>query len=142
MESRLYRKLLDPSEGGDEHAGGPFLRSEEDPHDTFLDFLSGATPTNVPPEVWFEHEAIPAQPGKPIVVSGRDSYDRDRDDMDNLAYWWTLISRPADSRVSLSDRRASRLELRPGHGGELRVGLARRGRQGVVGAPAHHGRGL
>ena len=126
QESRLYRKILDPSEGGDEHAGGAFLREDEEPHDTFLDFLSGATPSNVPPDVWFEHESIPAQPGKPVIVSGRDSYDRDRDDMENLAYWWTLISRPVDSRVSIDDRRGSRLRLMPDTGGSyvlsLRVG--------------------
>ena len=125
-QSRLYRKILDPSEGGDEHAGGPFLRTDEEVHDTFLDFISGATTANVPPEVWFEHDAIPAKPGTTVPVSGRDSYDRDRDDMENLAYWWTLISRPADSRVLLDDRRGSILRLTPDTGGSyvlsLRVG--------------------
>ena len=125
-ESRLFLKVLDAGEGGDPHVGGSFFSSDDDIHDTLLDFVSGATPTNLPPEVWFEKSEIRAKPGEEIVIDGRGSYDRDRDDMDNLAYWWTLYARPAESRVIVDDRRGSRVTFTPDTGGTyvftLRVG--------------------
>lgn len=125
-ESRLFLKLLDAGEGGDPHVGGSFFTSDDEIHDTLLDFVSGATPTNLSPEVWFEKSEIRAKPGEEIIIDGRGSYDRDRDDMDGLTYWWSLYARPAESRVIVDDRRASRLTFTPDTGGTyvftLRVG--------------------
>jgi hypothetical protein len=125
-ESRVYRKLLDRAEGGDDHVGGSFFGMEDEVHDTFLDFLSGATPTNLAPEVWFESSEVRAKPGETVHLDGRGSFDRDRQDQDRLTYWWELYARPASSRVLVADRRASRLEFIPDTGGSyvffLRVG--------------------
>lgn len=125
-ESRLLLKPLDPLEGGDPHVGGVLLAPDTEAYDRLLDFLCGATPTNLPPEVYFEKPEIRARPGETVVIDGRGSYDRDREDMEHLAYHWTLVARPAESRVRLADRRASRLEIKPDTGGsyvvELRVG--------------------
>lgn len=125
-ESRLFLKLLDPADGGDPHVGGAFFTPDDEIHDTLLDFVSGATPTNLAPEVWFEHGELRGKPGELVVLDGRGSYDRDRDDMERLAFWWTLYARPAESRVIVQDRRASRLEFTPDTGGTyvftLRVG--------------------
>jgi hypothetical protein len=124
--SRLFLKLVGPAEGGEPHVGGVFVHPDGARYDTLLDFVSGATPANLPPEVWFEKDEIRAQPGHEIVIDGRGSYDRDRDDMDHLAFWWELVARPAGSRVLLQDRRASRLVVTPDTGGtyvfRLRVG--------------------
>ena len=126
QDSRFLRKILDLQDGGDEHVGGSFVGRDEEMHDTLLDFLSGATLTNLPPEVWFEKTEVRAKPGETVVLSGADSYDRDRDDMERLRYWWTLHARPAESRVLVQDRRASRLTVEPDTGGtyvfHLRVG--------------------
>lgn len=125
-ESRLLLKVLDPGAGGDSHAGGSFVRPDEEAYDDLLDFVSGATPTNLPPEVFFEKSELRAKPGEKVVVDGRGSFDRDRDDMDRLAYVWEVYARPAESRVALDDLRASRLEFEPDTGGSyvfrLRVG--------------------
>lgn len=125
-ESRLFLKVLDAGDGGDPHVGGSFVTSDDEMHDTLLDFVSGATLTNLPPEVWFEKSEVRAKPGEKVVIDGRDSYDRDRDDMGKLAYWWSLYARPAESRVIVQDRRASRLTFEPDTGGTyvftLRVG--------------------
>ncbi|MDF1703113.1 MAG: hypothetical protein P1V36_18345, partial [Planctomycetota bacterium] len=125
-ESRIFLKVLDPGEGGDPHVGGSFFSSDDDMHDTVLDFVSGATPTNLPPEVWFEKSELRAKPKEEVVIDGRGSYDRDRDDMEKLAYWWSLYARPAESRVIVDDRRASRVTFHPDTGGTyvftLRVG--------------------
>lgn len=125
-ESRLLLKVLDPGEGGDPHVGGHFVSSDDDMHDTLLDFVSGATLTNLPPEVWFEKTELRAKPKEEVVIDGRGSYDRDRDDMDDLVYWWSLYARPAESRVTVDDRRASRITFFPDTGGTyvftLRVG--------------------
>jgi len=125
-ESRLFLKTLSVGEGGDPHVGGSFFRTEDEAHDTLLDFISGATLTNLPPEVWFEHTEIRAKPKEEVIIDGRGAFDRDREDMDKLAYWWALYARPAESRVIVADRRASRLAFRPDTGGTyvftLRVG--------------------
>ncbi|MDJ0976093.1 MAG: hypothetical protein QNJ98_16660 [Planctomycetota bacterium] len=125
-ESRLYLKVLDPGDGGDPHVGGAFVRMDEPEHDTLLDFVSGATPKNLPPEVYLGEDSFRVKPGDEITLDGRDSYDRDREDMENLAFYWTLKAQPPDSIVALSDRRASRLQFKPDTGGsyvvELRVG--------------------
>ena len=125
-ESRLFLKILDLSAGGDEHIGGSFFSEEDDEHDTMLDFLSGATLTNLPPDVYFDKPEVRAKPGETVIVDGRGSFDRDRQDRDKLAYWWELFARPAESRVLVQDRRASRLEITPDTGGSyvflLRVG--------------------
>ncbi len=116
-DSRLVLKVLAPGDGGDPHVGGAFVRPETDEHDALLDFVSGATLLNLPPEVWFEKSEVHAKPKQEVIIDGRGSYDRDRDDMEHLAYWWELISRPAESRVSVRDRRASRLVFEPDTGG-------------------------
>ncbi len=116
-ESRLLLKVMEPGEGGDPHVGGAFVKVETDEHDLLLDFVSGATLTNLPPEVWFEKSEVRAKPKQEVIIDGRGSFDRDRDDMENLAYWWELYSRPAESRVSVQDRRASRLTFSPDTGG-------------------------
>ena len=125
-ESRLFLKVLAPGEGGDPHVGGAFIREEEEAHDLLLDFVSGATLTNLPPEAWFEQAEVRAKPHETVIIDGRASFDRDRDDMQRLAYWWELVARPAESRVIVQDRRASRLEVTPDTGGSyvfrLRVG--------------------
>jgi len=125
-ESRLYLKILAVGEGGDEHVGGSFFSTEDDEHDTMLDFLSGATLTNLAPEVWFEKQEIRAKPREKVVVDGHGSFDRDRGDMDRLTFWWELYARPAESAVTVQDRRASRLVFEPDTGGSyvffLRVG--------------------
>ena len=125
-ESRLFLKILDAGDGGDPHVGGSFVTSDDEMHDTLLDFVSGATLANLPPEVWFEKSEIRAKPGDEVVIDGRGSYDRDRDDMEKLGYWWSLYARPAESRVIVDDRRASRLTFKPDTGGTyvftLRVG--------------------
>ena len=125
-ESRLYLKILAVGEGGDEHVGGSFFSTEDDEHDTMLDFLSGATLTNLVPEVWFEKQEIRAKPREKVILDGRGSFDRDREDMDKLTFWWELYARPAESAVTVQDRRASRLVFEPDTGGSyvffLRVG--------------------
>ena len=125
-ESRLYLKLLGPAEGGDPHVGGTFIATDDEMHDALLDFVSGATLVNLPPEVWFEKSELRAKPGEEVVIDGRGSFDRDRDDMERLTYWWELYARPAGSRVTVQDRRASRLTFAPDTGGtyvfRLRVG--------------------
>ncbi|MDA1194665.1 MAG: hypothetical protein O2894_05725 [Planctomycetota bacterium] len=125
-ESRLYLKVLAAGDGGDPHVGGSFLSTEDELHDTLLDFLSGATLTNLVPEVWFEQRELRANPKDEVTLDGRGSYDRDRDDMAHLGYWWTLHARPAESRVSIDDRRGSRIVFKPDTGGTyvftLRVG--------------------
>lgn len=122
-ESPLLRKVLDPALGGDPHVGGAFLKDDEPEYDTLLDFCSGATPTNLPPEVYLGAE-IRTKPGEPVVVDGSGSFDRDRKDL--LIYRWDLAASPPGSRVALSDVRASRVEFVPDLGGtyllRLRVG--------------------
>jgi hypothetical protein len=125
-ESRLLRKVLEPADGGDGHAGGAFLSTEDAAYDVLLDFVSGATLSNLPPEIWFEKSEIRAKPGETVEIDGRGSYDRDIEDMDDLAWYWELYARPAGSRVLIDDRRASRLTFEPDTGGSyvfrLRVG--------------------
>jgi hypothetical protein len=122
-DSRLIRKVLEPSEGGDEHVGGAFLHSEEEDYDALLDFASGATLGNLPPEVWLEGEPR-GKPGQPVIVDGRGSFDRDRGD--ELVYRWELVAVPPGSRTALADASASRAEFVPDLGGSyvlrLRVG--------------------
>jgi len=125
-ESRLLLKVLVAAEGGDPHVGGAFVQEEQEAYDRLLDFVSGATLTNLPPEVFFEQSELRAKPHETVVIDGRGSFDRDREDRQHLSYWWTLQARPAESRVIVRDRRASRLEVTPDTGGSyvfsLRVG--------------------
>jgi len=116
-ESRLYLKLLNPADGGDPHVGGPFVDADDERHDTLLDFVSGATLSNVPPEVYLGETSILSKPGDKVVLDGRDSYDRDRGDMDKLVYWWELYAKPPGSIAHLPDKRASRFEFEPDMGG-------------------------
>ncbi len=122
-ESRLYLKLLEPADGGDPHLGGAFLRRDDELHDTVLDFVSGATLDNLAPEVWFEHAEVRTRPGEAIFLDGRGAFDRDRSDMEGLAFRWALIARPAESRALVSDLRASRVEFVPDTGGTYVVSL-------------------
>ena len=125
-ESRLIRKVLAAADGGDPHVGGSFVQLETEEHDLLLDFCSGRTPRNIPPDPWLGKAELRAQPGESVVIDGRDSFDRDREDMESLVYWWTLVAKPPDSSFQLSDRRASRFEFLPDQMGsyafELRVG--------------------
>ncbi len=116
-ESRLYLKLLHPADGGDPHVGGPFVGVDDEEHDTLLDFVSGATLSNLPPEVYLGETSILAKPGEEVVIDGRDSYDRDREDMDKLVYWWELYAKPPGSSAQLPDKRASRFVFEPDMGG-------------------------
>lgn len=122
-ESRLYRKVLEPADGGDPHVGGAFVAMDTAEHDTLLDFISGATLVNLPPEVYLGEDSFRVKPGAEVVLDGRDSYDRDREDMDSLAFYWTLKAQPPDSIAALADRRASRLVFKPDTGGSFVVEL-------------------
>ncbi len=113
-DSPLLLKVLDPADGGVAHVGGSFVRAETDDHDLLLDFVSGATPTNLPPEVYLGPD-LRAKPGEVVAVDGRGSFDRDREDV--LTYRWQLFATPPGSRVALSDARASRVEIQPDLGG-------------------------
>jgi hypothetical protein len=113
-ESPLLKKALDPALGGDPHVGGAFLAEDEPEYDALLDFCSGATPTNLPPEVYLDAE-IRTKPGEPVVVDGSGSFDRDRKDL--LIYRWDVAAAPPGSKVALSDVRASRVEFTPDVGG-------------------------
>jgi hypothetical protein len=113
-ESPLLMKVLDPAFGGDPHVGGPFLEEDEPEYDALLDFCSGATPTNLPPEVYLGAE-IRSKPGEPVIVDGSGSYDRDRKDL--LVYRWDVAAAPPGSKVALSDVRAPRVEFTPDVGG-------------------------
>lgn len=134
--SRLIRKLMAPAQGGEAHVGGSFVEAESDAHDLLLDFASGSTLDNVPPEPYLGEEAVQARPGEQVIIDGRDSYDRDRDDMERLTWWWTLVAQPPDSRVSLTQRRSSRLVLAPDVAGSYVVSL-RVGDGKVVSAARH-----
>ena len=124
--SPFLLKVLSPADGGDEHAGGSFCRADDERHDMLLDFVSGATLDNLPPEVWFEEDTLRASPGDTVKVDGRDSFDRDCVDRSCLSYVWELVARPPDSQVSLADRRAGALSITPDSPGtyvvRLRVG--------------------
>jgi hypothetical protein len=113
-ESPFLLEVLDPADGGAAHVGGSFVRAETDEHDLLLDFVSGATLTNLPPEVYLGAD-LRAKPGEVVVVDGRGSFDRDPED--SLVYRWDLFASPPGSRVALSDVRASRVELTPDLGG-------------------------
>lgn len=113
-DSRLLRKILDPAQGGDPHVGGAFVKDDEDAYDLVLDFCSGATLANLPPEVYLGPD-LRSKPGEPVVVDGRGSFDRDRGD--ELTYRWELAAVPPGSRVALSDAAASRVEIVPDLGG-------------------------
>jgi hypothetical protein len=117
-ESRLLRKVLDPACGGDPHVGGAFLRDDGDEavteHDVLLDFCSGATLSNLPPEVFLGKD-LRAKPGDKVVVDGVDSFDRDR--KDELRFHWDLYAVPPGSRTALDDIRASRVTFVPDQGG-------------------------
>lgn len=133
-DSRLIRKLIAPAQGGESHVGGSFVEPESEEHDLLLDFVSGSTLDNVPPEPYLGEEALRVRPGEQVVIDGRDSYDRDRDDMERLTYWWTLVAHPPDSRIALTQRRASRFVLKPDVPGSYVVSL-RVGDGKVVSAP-------
>lgn len=123
-ESRLLSKVLDPACGGDPHVGGSFLRDDGEEAvtmwDVLLDFCSGATPTNLPPEVFLGGE-IRTKPGESVTVEGQDSFDRDRND--TLRFHWDLAALPPGSRVALDDVRASRVTFVPDQGGTYLVRL-------------------
>ncbi|MGE0191644.1 MAG: hypothetical protein AB7T63_06330 [Planctomycetota bacterium] len=132
--SPFLLKVLSPADGGDEHVGGSFLRADDDLHDLLLDFVSGATLDNLPPEAWLEEDTLRASPGDTVEVDGRDSFDRDCVDRSKLRFFWELVARPPDSRVSLADRRAGALSLVPDSPGTYVVRL-RVGDEHVWGAP-------
>lgn len=123
-ESPLLRKVLALDCGGDPHVGGEFLRDDgaaaETDWDVLLDFCSGATRANLPPEVFLGPE-IRTQPGETVVVDGQDSFDRDRGD--TLRFHWDLAAVPPGSRVALDDVRGSRVTFVPDQGGTYLVRL-------------------
>src|SRR5262245_16310901 len=47
-KSRLLLKVIGEESGGLPHAGGAFLRTDDDVYDDLLDFASGATLANLP----------------------------------------------------------------------------------------------
>ena len=129
LESPLLRKVLDPADGGGPHVGGAFVRVEEERHDALLDFVTGATLTNLTPEVWLGDGPRRVRPGETVVLDGRDSFDRDLRDRDKLSFFWSIRAKPGDSHLALHDRRLSRITVKPDVDGSyvfsLRVGDGR-----------------
>ncbi len=99
--SRLIVKALPEAEGGVAHAGGSFLTADAEEYDTLLDFASGATLSNLPPEPEPGKDRR-AKPGEEVVLDGSLSYDRDED---RLQYRWDLAARPAGSNATLVGER-------------------------------------
>lgn len=107
--SRFLLKLLDEEDGGLPHAGGTFFRAADDAYDVLLDFASGATVSNLPPEP----EPGRDRRGELGVETGFDggaSYDRDDDP---LVYRWDLFVRPPGSKAVLTSRDERTTALRP-----------------------------
>lgn len=102
--SRLIVKALPESEGGVPHAGGALLSTDAEEYDTLLDFASGATLVNLPPEPEPGKDRR-ARPGEEILLDGSLSYDRDNEP---VTFRWDLSVRPVGSRATLSgDREAT-----------------------------------
>jgi hypothetical protein len=129
LESRLLRKLLHPADGGGPHVGGAFVRAEEEMHDVLLDFVTGATLDNLTPEVWLGDGPRRVLPRETVILDGRDSFDRDLRDRDELTFFWSIRAKPGDSQLALPDRRLSRITIKPDVDGSyvfsLRVGDGR-----------------
>lgn len=106
--SRLLRKVIAEDEGGLPHGGGALLRTSDDVYDDLLDFASGATLSNLPPE---------PEPGPDrrvplddvVELDGSKSYDRDDD---RLVFRWALRARPPGSRTALLGETEPRASVR------------------------------
>jgi hypothetical protein len=107
--SRLILKALDPAEGGLPHAGGAFLRTEDEEYDTILDFASGATLGNLPPEPEPGKDRRVA-PGVEVRLDGSLSYDRDED---KVTHRWELFAAPVGSKTALRGEREAIASLTP-----------------------------
>jgi hypothetical protein len=118
-KSRLLLKLIGEEQAGLPHAGGTFLRTDDDVYDDLLDFASGATTNNLPPEP----EPGPdrrAKPGDDVALDASHSFDRDDD---ALSYRWELLVRPPGSRASLTETSEKKTAIRPDVGGTYVVRL-------------------
>jgi hypothetical protein len=111
--SRLVRKALAEEEGGLPHGGGALLSVEDDAYDDLLDFASGATLSNFPPEPEPGKDRR-VKPGEAVELDGSLSYDRDGDE---IRFLWDLRTRPVGSRASISGDRERRARLTPDAGG-------------------------
>lgn len=107
--SRFLRKLVDEEDGGLPHAGGALLRRSDDDFDLLLDFVSGATLKNLPPEPEPGRDRR-ADVGQEVELDGSASYDRDDDP---LVFRWELFARPPGSRAALSADDGPAVALRP-----------------------------
>ena len=111
--SRLVRKAVAEEEGGLPHGGGALLSPRDDAYDDLLDFASGATTTNFPPEPEPGKDRR-VKPGETVRLDGSLSYDRDGD---RLQFLWDLRTRPAGSRATISGPREKTATLVPDAGG-------------------------
>lgn len=118
-DSRLLRKVLPEDRGGLPHAGGARLSPDDAIHDDLLDFVSGATLRNLPPE---------PEPGKDRRVRAGDAVELDgslsfdRDD-DPVRHRWELFARPPGSRAAIVDPDAARTTVTPDVAGTYVVRL-------------------
>jgi len=95
--SRLILKAIPEEQGGLPHGGGALLRTSDDAYDDLLDFASGATLDNLPPEPEPGADRR-IRPGEAVVLDGTASYDRDDDP---VSHRWELVARPPGSRAAL-----------------------------------------
>lgn len=117
--SRLLRKVLGEDRGGLPHAGGAFLRPEDDAYDDLLDFACGATTTNLPPEPDPGKDRRAAL-GEEVALDASASFDRDDDPM---RFRWQLAVRPPGSRAALTALDEKATSLRPDVSGTYVVRL-------------------
>jgi hypothetical protein len=117
--SRLVRKVLPEDKDGLPHAGGVLLSPDDEAYDDLLDFASGATTSNLPPEPEPGRDRR-AKPGQEVVLDGSLSYDRDED---RLRFRWELFVRPPGSAAGLVADREPIARLVPDVGGTYVVRL-------------------
>ncbi len=118
-DSRLLRKVLPEDRGGLPHAGGARLTPDDPIHDDLLDFASGATLRNLPPEPEPGRDRR-ARAGEPVELDGSLSFDRDEDP---VRHRWELFARPPGSRASIADPDAAKTTLTPDVAGTYVVRL-------------------
>lgn len=111
--SRLLLKVLPEEGGGLPHVGGPFLREADDFYDELLDFASGATLENLPPEPEPGKDRR-VKPGERVELDGSPSYDRDDDP---VSFLWQLAVKPAGSQSTLQGERDPKSSFVPDMGG-------------------------
>ena len=111
--SRLILKVVEEARGGLPHAGGALLSPDDELFDDLLDFASGATLSNLPPEPEPGRDRR-VKPGEEVVLDGSLSYDRDED---KLKFRWELFVRPPGSRAVIADGRQPVVKFTPDAGG-------------------------